>query len=294
MLVFQPQELTTENSMGVLCLLPYIQELGIDRLIEESEYPETKTIPKLNALLSLVALKLSNVRRYTADDLWCMDRGLGLFAGLNVLPKAAWYTSYSHRFTRNTNLNFLKSLAQIWSEKGFLSDTANLDFTSIPYWGEDDSHLENNWSGTRRKAMKSLLAILAHAPESGIITYGDSSVRHQNKERVVLEFLDFYKEAGGEELKYLVFDSKFTTYQNLANLDDAGIKFLTIRRRGKNIVARINAIPDSEKRKVRVPAGDGQKRLLTKPFGILDCRFWIENKPLSFKQGKIPNPKSKI
>ena len=216
MLVFQPEEFTTENSIGVLCLLPYIQELGIDRLIEKSEYPETKTIPKLNAILSFVALKLSNVRRYTADDLWCMDRGLGLFAGLNVLPKAAWYTSYSHRVTRNTNLNFLKSLAQIWIEKGFFSDTANLDFTTIPYWGEDDSHLENNWSGTRRKALSSMLAIFAHDPESGIITYGDSSVRHQNKDRVVLEFLDFYKDAGGEELKYLVFDSKFTTYEKEA------------------------------------------------------------------------------
>ena len=263
LLAFEPEEFTTESNIGVLCLLPYIQELGIDKLIEESEYPETKSIPKLNALLSFVALKLSNVRRYTADDLWCMDRGLGLFAGLNVLPKAAWYTSYSHRVTRNTNLNFLRSLAQIWIEKGFLSDTANLDFTTIPYWGEDDSHLENNWSGTRGKTLSSMLAILAHEPQTGIITYGDTSVRHKNKDKVVLEFLDFYKDSGGEELKYLVFDSKFTTYQNLANLDDARIKFLTIRRRGKNIIERIKAIPDSEKRKIRVPAADGKKRLLT-------------------------------
>lgn len=249
LLAFHPEEFTTESSIGVLCLLPYIQELGIDRLIEESEYPETKSIPKLNAILSFVALKLSNIRRYTADDLWCMDRGLGLFAGLNVLPKAAWYTSYSHRVTRNTNLNFLNSLAQIWIEKGLVTDTANLDFTTIPYWGEDDSHLENNWSGTRQKALSSMLAIFAHEPQSGIITYGDTSVRHQNKDQVVLEFLDFYQDAGGEELKYLVFDSKFTTYENLAKLDDAQIKFLTIRRRGKNIVERINAIPHSEKKK---------------------------------------------
>ncbi len=263
LLVFDSEEFTTESSIGVLCLLPYIQELGIDRLIEESEYPETKSIPKLNAILSFVALKLSNIRRYTADDLWCMDRGLGLFAGLNVLPKAAWYTSYSHRVTRNINLNFLKSLAQIWIEKGLVTDTANLDFTTIPYWGEDDSHLENNWSGTRQKALSSMLAIFAHEPQSGIITYGDTSVRHQSKDKVVLEFLDFYQDAGGEELNYLVFDSKFTTYQNLAKLNDAQIKFLTIRRRGKNIVERINAIPHSEKRKVRVPAGDGKKRLLS-------------------------------
>lgn len=65
-----------------------------------------------------------------------MDRGLGLFAGLNVLPKAAWFTSYSHRVTRHMNLDFLKKLHQIWIQHGLLSDTANLDFVSIPYWGE--------------------------------------------------------------------------------------------------------------------------------------------------------------
>ncbi len=66
-----------------------------------------------------------------------------------------------------------------------MSDTANLDFTTIPDWGEDDSHLENHWSGTRQKALSSMLAIFAHEPQSGIITYGDTSVRHQNKDKVV-------------------------------------------------------------------------------------------------------------
>jgi hypothetical protein len=94
-----------------------------------------------------------------------MDRGLGLFAGLNVLPKAAWFTSYSHRISRDHNINFLKSMHKWWVKKGLLSDTANLDFTSSPYWGAD-SHLENNWSGKRHQAMSSVLAALAHAPDS--------------------------------------------------------------------------------------------------------------------------------
>ena len=121
--------------------LPYIKAFGIDKIIADSDYPETKTLPKLNSILSFIALKLSNNQRYTQDDLWCMDRGLGLFAGLNVLPKAAWFTSYSHRITRDHNINFLKSMHKLWVKKGLISDTANLDFTSIPYWG-DDSHLE--------------------------------------------------------------------------------------------------------------------------------------------------------
>lgn len=103
-----------------------------------------------------------------------MDRGAGLFAGLNVLPKAAWFTSYSHRVTSDMNRKFLAELHKLWIKHDLLSDTTNLDFTTIPYWG-DSQHLENNWSGKRGKALKSILAVLAHDPESGIIDYGDTS-----------------------------------------------------------------------------------------------------------------------
>ncbi|MDP2685089.1 MAG: hypothetical protein Q8P20_08720 [bacterium] len=222
------------TTAGILCFLPIICSYGINELILNSSYPGTKTIPVINSIMCFTALKLSNFHRYTADDLWCMDRGTGLFAGLNVLPKAAWFTSYSHRVTREMNLDFLKSMNKLWKKSGLLSDTANLDFTSIPYWG-DDSHLENNWSGKRNKSLASILAVLGHDPDSGIITYGDTNVRHSNESDVVLEFLDFYKENGSSDLKYLVFDSKFTTYNNLSKLDDDGIKFLTIRRRGKKL-----------------------------------------------------------
>jgi len=244
-----------------LCLLPYIQNYGIDKLIEQSDYPETSSIKRLSSIMSFVALKLSNVRRYSADDAWCMERGLGLFAGLNVLPKTAWYTSYSSRVTRKMNRSFLKSLHKIYLQYGLLSDTANLDFTTIPYWG-NSSHLENNWSGTRNKGLPSILAVLAQDPDSGIITYGDTNIRHKNKPDVAIEFLDFYKSDNTDDLKYLVFDSKFTTYQNLGKLNKKEIKFLTIRRRGKNIVENLNKKPASAWKKIRVPMADGKGRTL--------------------------------
>lgn len=251
----------TQNTIGVLCLLPYLQRFGIDQLLEHSDYPSTRAIPRLNALLSFVALKAANIRRYTVDDLWCMDRGLGLFAGLNVLPKAAWFSSYSHRVSRAMNLNLLQRLTALWSERGLLCDTANLDFTTIPYWG-DETHLENNWSGTRHKALASISAALAHDPDSGLITYGDTNVRHDNKAAVAVEFLDFYQRSGNGELKYVVFDSKFTTYENLARLDDAEIKFVTIRRRGPKIVSRLQGLANSAWKTIRVPTGAGRTRVL--------------------------------
>ncbi len=263
LLSFSPEEFKS-TSAGVLCLLPYIKKYGISEAISKSSYPQTKTIPRLNSILSFIALKASNIRRYSSDDRWCMDRGLGLFAGLNVLPKAAWFTSYSHRVTPDMNLRFLKSLHKIWLKNDLMGDTSNLDFTTIPYWG-DDNHLENNWSGKRAKAMASMLAILAHDPDTGIINYGHTNVMHKNESKEVLEFLDFYKSGPSPQnnnLKYLVFDSKFTNYENLNKLNKQGILFVTIRRRGKNLIERLEQVPAKMKKTIRVEMAGNKKRTL--------------------------------
>ena len=258
-------EITDEKfysaSTGIFAFLPFIRQYKIDKLIAESSYPQTKDINQFSSILSFIALKLSGVKRYSDDDMWCMDRGLGLFAGLNVLPKSAWLSSYSSRVTKDMNMKFLKNLHQIWVQHGLLSDTCNLDFTTIPYWG-DDSHLENNWSGKRNKALSSMLTVLAQDPDNGIIDYGNSDVQHKNQSAVVLEYLDFYRQspAGKQNINYLVFDSKFTNYENLSKLDNAGIKFITIRRRGKNILEQISK--NHTYKTIRVEASGFKKRTL--------------------------------
>ncbi len=257
-------EIFTSNNIGIMAFLPYIRKYEIDKIIEQSPYPQTKDINKLSSILAFLCLKLSNIKRYSKDDLWCMDRGSGLFAGLNVLPKTAWYSSYSDRITRDMNLDFLKQLHKVWEKAGLLSDTANLDFTALPYWGSEET-MENNWSGKRNKALASMLAVLAESPDSGIIDYGDTTIVHKNQDAVVLEYLDFYKQASNNkntELKYLVFDSKFTNYENLGKLDDNGVKFITIRRRGKNILEEIAQVDKEQWRTVRVECAGNKTRIL--------------------------------
>jgi len=250
------------STAGLLCFLPIIVKYGIDSLISNAAYPGTRMISKLSSIMSFLAIKLVGIRRYSVDDIWCMDRGSGLFAGLNVLPKNAWFSSYSHRVTKDMNLSFLKSMHSLWLGHGLLSDTSNLDFTTIPYWG-DGAHLENNWSGKRNKALSSMLAVLAQDPDSGIIDYGNTNVMHKNESNVVLEYLDFYRQDVAKgNLRYLVFDSRFTNYENLAKLDRKGIKFLTIRRRGKNIVESIRALEKSKWKTIRVESSAIKKRTL--------------------------------
>lgn len=272
------------RSTGIFSFFPYIKKYGIDSAIKNSSYPGTKAISKMSSILSFLALKVSNIKRYSDDDIWCMDRGLGLFAGLNVLPKSAWLSSYSSRVTKDMNLDFLKNLHKIWIDNELLSDTCNLDFTTIPYWGED-SHLENNWSGKRNKALSSMLAVLAQDPDSGIIDYGDMDIMHDNESLVILEYLDFYRQTSTRsklDLKYLVFDSKFTNYENLSQLDEQDIKFITIRRRGKNILEQISK--NKTYKTVRVEASGLKKRTLKVRDETIMLRGYYNKKTKQQKQ----------
>ncbi len=76
-----------------------------------------------------------------------MDRGLGLFAGLIVLPKTATLAAHSDRATHSMRHSLLGSLAAIWKHKGLLGDSANLEFTTLPHWGDDET-VRQPWSST--------------------------------------------------------------------------------------------------------------------------------------------------
>ena len=102
-LELNPEKFHSSNT-GLLVFLPIIYKYGIHKLIERSSYPFTKRINRISSILCFLALKLSSIKRYSHDDLWCMDRGMGLFAGLTVLPKTAWFSSYSSGVDTQMNI----------------------------------------------------------------------------------------------------------------------------------------------------------------------------------------------
>lgn len=234
----------SERGIGLLAFLPLVAKLKVSQWIEQAGYPDTTELSRSQSVLSFLALKLAGYERYSHDDLWAMDRSLGLFAGLNVLPKDASLSSYSHRVDRKMNRRFLLAMFRTFQHEGLLSGFVNLDFTAIPHWG-DASVLENHWSGKRRKALKSVVALVCQDPDSGILCYSDAEVERHRKPECVLEFVDFWK-AQGENPKCLIFDSKFTTYENLVKLDRDGVKFITLRQRGKKLLTQVATLsPDS-------------------------------------------------
>ena len=248
-----------ESAAGVLCLLPWVRRYGLDRAIEQAGFPGSTALPALQSVLAVLALKLASVSRYSADAAWCMDRGLGLFAGLNVLPKAAWFSSYSHRVIQPMNQRLLAAMARTLSQRGLASETANLDFTTIPHWG-DDATLQKHWSGQRGRRLVGLSVALAQDPDSGLLLRTDAATRSDTASGAALEFLDFFRRHG-PKVRYLAFDGRFTTYAHLARLNEDGVLFVTVRRRGKRMVASAADIAAADRREVRVPLARGSRQV---------------------------------
>jgi hypothetical protein len=140
-----------------------------------------------------------------------MDRALGLFAGLNVLPKTATLSSYSYRVSWEQNKALLLSLNKVFKNNENENGEFNLDFKSIPHWG-DKSVLEKNCSGSRNKVMKSILSLIVSDPDTGFLSYTKAGIKRSEQSGCVIEFVDFWKEGRGETPKMLIFDSKFTSY----------------------------------------------------------------------------------
>lgn len=80
---------------GVLLFVPFLAQLGIAEVVREARLPGTKMLPALSYLLSFLALKLLGTERYAHVGEHSFDRGLGLCAGLNVLPKCTAMSTYS-------------------------------------------------------------------------------------------------------------------------------------------------------------------------------------------------------
>jgi hypothetical protein len=82
-----PARLNTRMA-GLLLTIPDLITLDVPALTQRAGYPGTRAIPATSWLLSLLALKLTGIRRVShVDDLLLVDPAAALLAGLATLPK---------------------------------------------------------------------------------------------------------------------------------------------------------------------------------------------------------------
>ena len=231
---------------GIFLFLPLLAELRFDSLVRKAGYPGTKMIPADAALLSLLALKLLRKERLSHIDDFNVDEGLGLFAGLNVLPKKSFATDYSYRTQRQQQENLMGAWVKMLSP--ILLPQAkefSLDFHPIPYRGEE-AVLENHYIPCRGQACPSIQTFFAQEHEKQVFCYANANLTRADQTREVIRFVDYWKDLTGRNPECLYFDSKLTTYPELSEPNSRDVYFVTIRRRGPAILKRLDQIAKSE------------------------------------------------
>lgn len=80
---------------GVFLFRPLLTAVPFDQRARVAGYPGSQCIPTPAALLSLLLLKRVDKERRSHVNDFNFDTALGLFAGLNILPKKSFLPAYS-------------------------------------------------------------------------------------------------------------------------------------------------------------------------------------------------------
>jgi hypothetical protein len=253
---------------GIFAFVPFIELLGLPALVSGGRLPGSKSIPALQYFLSFLALKLGGTERLSHTNDHNFDAGLGLFAGLNVLPKCTAMSTYAYSLNEPALDRLQRGVAKAGKRLGlYTADTINLDFHAVPHWG-DESVLDKHWVGARNKGIKSALTLFTQDCTSKLILYTQADIRRREADDQVLAFVRFWRSLAKSVAPTLVFDSRFTSYTQLARLDRQGIRFITLRRRGADLIRQVAAQPASAWTQVTIPH---DKRKFPRPF-VLESR----------------------
>ena len=124
-----PERVLTKHA-GLLLRLPDLVALDLPAIVKAAGYPGgypgTTVVPAVSSILSLLALKLANIRRTSHVEDLATDHGAALFAGLSSLPKTTALTSYSYKLSHERQHAFLLALNQAMLRAGLI-DGADFD-----------------------------------------------------------------------------------------------------------------------------------------------------------------------
>ena len=237
---------------GLFLFMPMLARLPFAKIISEAGFPGTKMIPADHAVRSILALKLFGNARHTHVMSDVFDEGLGLFAGLNIIPKTSFLSQYSCRVEPQTHPLLLRSWFDAIKDLGYEHGTSfDLDFHTIPSHGEDPM-LQKHYLSRRSRQQKGILAFVANDTHNRAFCYVNADLRKETQNDEILRFIEFWKQKSGRLPEELVFDSTFATYAMMNELNRMGIKFITLRRRSQKLMDEINATPSSAWQRIQL------------------------------------------
>ena len=246
-----PRQFTTRCG-GLFLFVADLVRLGAGKLVRAAGLPGSKMIPAEHALRACLALKLWSIERKSHVMAWVADEGLALFAGLNAFPKKSYLSEYSSRIDHRKTTRFLAAWHdQVQGVELLPGESFNLDFHSVPYYGEHPV-IERHYVSARSRRQPSVLVFLAQDAGSHVFCYANADLRKGEEAQEVFQFIAFWKRTHGELPRQLVFDSKLTTQAGLARLDRMNLPFITLRRRSHKLLEQVYGLPRSAWRTIEL------------------------------------------
>src|SRR5260370_12298381 len=158
------------------------------------------------------------------------DEGLALFCGLNAMPKKSFMAEFSSRITPRKVSHLLAGWhTQLVGETIHAGESFNLDFHSVPYFGEHPL-VESHYLSKRSRRQPSILTFLAQDPGSQVFCYSNADIRKGEEAEEIFRFINFWTRHYASPPQHPVFHSQSTTHQHLHRLDHTLIPSLPFSR----------------------------------------------------------------
>ena len=169
--------------------------MDLPAVVKAAGYPGTSVIPAVSSVLSLLALKLANIRRTSHVEDLATDHGAALFAGLSSLPKTTALTSYSYKLSHERQHAFLVALNTAMLRAGLIDGADfDLDFHAIMHWGEDPA-LEKHYVPSRSQRTRSVLTFFAQDAATRNLIFANADISKATQAREVIAFCEHWRAA---------------------------------------------------------------------------------------------------
>jgi hypothetical protein len=265
---------------GLFIFVPLMRELRLHEVVRQAKLPGTAMIPAEQAVRTLLALKLVGKERKSHVMDLVADDGIALFAGLNVVPKRSYLAAYSS----SVDDRAIERLMAAWfneTPRAGLTHGASLDldFHTVPT-NSTQEPLEKHYVSSRSRSQQGMLTFLARDAEQRVLCYAHAGIAKDDQAGEIVRFVDYWERHTGAVPAELVFDSKLTTYAQLAKIAARDIHFITLRRRTRKMLGDIYSRPASAWQRITLPA---LTRLFRTP-KVLDERVQLKGYPGLLRQ----------
>jgi hypothetical protein len=125
------------------------------------------------------------------------------------MPKKSFLSEYSSRITPQKVARLLALWHDHLAGEAILGgQSLNLDFHSVPYFGEHPL-VESHYLSKRSRRQPSILAFLAQDAESQVFCYSNADIRKGEEAEEVFRFIKFWKRQRGRVPDHLVFQANY-------------------------------------------------------------------------------------